>query len=201
MPLSRSSGSLLLAGALSASVLLSACGPRTTGAENPADNPLLTEFREDNVVQFVTDLQIEKDPALEDGAGAKAEAAKSEALQRGKEAKARKNKGLFGAMVAVKEEAEGTVLVEDGVLWTSVDFFVRPAPDLRVYLSGAIDPRDIPFPSTSDTDLGPLPSPAGAQGITIPADPDRVPVRSVVFRDALTQRIIGFAQVSRAVEE
>lgn len=190
--------SLLLLPAL-ATLALAACGSAPAAGLTPRDalmaNPLYASHAYDTLIAAITEMQIDGDKALSGALVGRAQSAKERTLALKDYVSEREREGLFGSFIPVAYDAAGDVLVEQDRLWTSVDFYVTPQLQPRVYLSGALDPRDLPFPSESDIDLGDLPSAFGPLGIALP--PRDLDIRSVVIWDAVTKRVLAFAQVAR----
>jgi len=69
---------------------------------------------------------------------------------------------------------------------------------LHVYLTNAVDPRDVAFPDPSAKDIGLIASPYGAQSYALALTPDELKkYRTVVLLDRELNRIYGFAQLSK----
>ncbi len=180
------------------SAFLSACSPIAQSMPaNTVENPLYAEYFYDNLIEQIVDLQIQKDPGLEGSAGTDAEKMKADALAKTQEVKQRQLRGKTGTFLPIKEEAVGKVLIETDAAWTGPEFFVTPGIELHLYLSTALDPRDVPFPGPDDLDLG-IASPFGAQKLSVPAGRTG-DWRTAVLWDAKLHRLHGFAQLQQAV--
>lgn len=65
-----------------------------------------------------------------------------------------------------------------------------------MYVSNAVDPRDVNFPDDTAIDLGQLESPYGMQRYSVPGAEEEVQqYRTVVLFDKSLERIYGFAQL------
>jgi hypothetical protein len=169
-----------------------------TSREMLLSNPLYAISAHDETITAITDLQITTDKTQSGSLVDTMEKAKEREFSLSRAAKQQRDAGLFGAIIPVTGSAAGDVLVGTDRLWTGPDFYITPGMDVHVYLSGLVDPRDTPFPSLSDIDLGTLPSTFGPLTIAVP--PTTIDVRSVVFWDATLNKLLGFAQVSRVAQ-
>lgn len=185
--------------AIAASLLtLSACatGPGDLTLEQRLRNPLFAEYYYDDLVERMVQLQISNDPVLENERNkAAVDDIRRNGVKKAQEAKTTQNNGKSGMFIPAKEFSQGEALLVDGVLYFDPQFITTPGVETRVYLTGALDPRDEEsFPDNTARDLGELKSPYGdqwyaADGID-PAD-----VRSVVIWDERLERLMGFAQM------
>ncbi len=191
--------SLLIASSL---LLLSACGRPATAVsvslEQRLANPLFAEYYYDDLVEHLVDLEIQNDAMLEDASvKAASDAARRDGLLAAKSATKKQEEGLSGNMVPAKDFTEGEVLVVDNMLFFHPEFITTPGPDVRVYVSNVIDPRDAAFPDPTAVDVGMLQSPYGEQSYALvaPKEGEAPSLRSVVLWDAALKRIVGFAQL------
>jgi hypothetical protein len=179
---------------------LAACGGPAVSADAEArlQNPLYAQRYWAELVDRMTMMQIQKDPLLEDaGKAAVAESTKQDALTRERAADAEVRKGLNGVFIPIKEATEGQVLLLDGTLWFGTTFVAYPGPDLHVFLTAAVDPRDVAFPDSTALDLGLLTSPYGDQKYVLPASDKDKPFRTAVLWDVKLGRLYGFAQLAK----
>lgn len=164
--------------------------------EQQLENPLFAEQYYDDLVDRMVELFIQNDPAVEDNAKQGIiEDTRTEALNRAKEATSRQRDGVLGSFVSVKEHAEGEVLFLDGMLYLGPEFLSQPGPDLHIYLSKLIDPREEgSFPDADALDVGRVESPYGAQTYTVIGAEDPTAFHSAVLWDTKLERMYGFAQ-------
>lgn len=188
--------------ALLASVtLLAACTSepvRTSeNLETLLENPLYAERYFKDLVTTMVDMEIHEQRMLT-GSGLEATVvrAKERALERAKMAEAQTREGLIGSFVPAKEEPIGQVLLLGTKLYMGSDFSTEPGPNLHVYLSTLIDPRDITFPDEAALHLGPLKNAYGAQNYDVTTTQDAKTFRTVVLYDQALKRVYGFAQIS-----
>jgi len=181
------------------SLLCSACSPRNTSTMTLAErlqNPLFAERYAKMMVGRLTELEINKDPLLEE---AKKQNIVTEMKQKwmevDNEARKIQREGLRGEFVGIKEFVNGEILILEHILYFASDFETDPGPGLSIFLSDVVDPRDIDFPRTSDINLGPLQSPYGQQRYSIPETVDTTTLRTVILWDTELQRLYGFAQI------
>ncbi|MBI3331995.1 hypothetical protein HYZ99_03480 [Candidatus Peregrinibacteria bacterium] len=183
--------------------LLAACGPTINeGAaitlEQLLENPLYAEQYYDLLLERMVELEIQKDPILEEGSKKSlVEDVRRDALAKAREATAKQREGFMGVFVPAKEQAHGEALYVDDTLYLGPSFDSPPGPDLRVYLSTLVDPRDGEFPDEQSLDLGRLESPFGTQRFSVkPTDSPEL-YRTAVLYDADLDRMYSFAQLSQ----
>lgn len=187
---------------LSSVLLLAGCSTpdsvETTG-EQVSDlllNPLYVERYGDEIVNSMVNLHIYKDPLLEDSAKADiVEHARAEWLERSDEATDLQREGQRGQILTMKEYAKGEVLYVGDTLHFGPDFEATPGPQLHVFLTTVVDPRDVPFPDKSSIDLGLLHTPYGSQSYPVSGINDPMLYRTVVLWDTALDRLYGFAQI------
>lgn len=200
---------LLLAPAL---VLIS-CTPAGSISQDPTENPLVVEQYEAELVDHFVNLEIQKDPALNDSEVRNTvNAARASAIERSRSAAAAVESGIMGNFLGIREETKGTALMTGDGLYFGTDFITIPGAELHVYVTDAVDPRDTPvFPDPSAVDLGLLRSPYGAQAYAVPSNVQPTPVTgsgstvtetpeerrhaTVVLYDLALRRFHGFAQL------
>lgn len=159
-------------------------------------NPLFAERYYAELIDRMAMLQINADPVLEDTRIAdRVNAAKLRATQEVANVRQSMEGHLSAGFLTIAELTQGRVLEKDGMLYFSTDFLTYPAPELEVFLTNAVDPRDAAFPDDTAFTLGTLQSPYGAQAYIIPEDQRTSPFRTVVLWDRTTGRILAFAQL------
>ncbi len=184
---------------LSASALLAGCTSSEVSQEL-LENPLYAEWYHQDIVDHIVSLELSQTDALKDAdAKRSADETRQASIKAGDEAEAIQQSGLLGNFIEADEPVEGEVLLWNGALYTDPGFLTVPGTDLRVYLSTSMDPREQPFPSEEDIELGPLLTPYGAQ--TLSAPETLADIRTVVLWDAGLKRMHAFAQVRRTAAE
>lgn len=198
---------------------LTACGTKINEGtavklEQLLENPLYAEQYYDELLDRMVELEIQKDPLLEDGSKQSlVDDTQRDALTKAKEATAKQREGLMGSFVAAKEAPMGEVLYVGDVLYLGQTFTTPPGPGLAIYLSTLVDPRDAEkFPAVrgpegpsgpewedQSVELGRLESPYGAQRYSVPSVENPLMYRTVVLFDQKLERIYGFAQINRIV--
>lgn len=179
---------------------LSACGRPAISADTEAHmrNPLFAQRYWAELVDRMTMLQIQKDPLLEDaGVASAVESSKQAALAEERKADALVRDGMNGVFISMKEATEGQVLLQGGTLWLGSTFMSYPGPNLRLYLTEAVDPRDVEFPDPTALDLGLLTSPYADQEYTLPDESKDKPFRTAVLWDAELGRLYALAQLAK----
>lgn len=180
-------------------VSLTACSQTQYAPDQEAllQNPLYLEMYAENMVDTMVNLEIYEDPILEEeGKKAYVDNVKEQWLAKAKEARALQRQGSKGTMVPMKEYVEGEVLYVNGQLHLSPYFFTTPGPSLHVFLSKAVDPRDVLFPDETAIDLGQLTVPMAAQTFAVPATDKPAEYLSVTLWDTELNRLYGFAQIA-----
>ena len=164
-------------------------------------NPLFAERYWDEMADRMANLQISKDPLMENAdKAAIADRARQSAIELSQLSRQKRLEGIFGGFVTVNEATEGYALLVDRTLYLSTTFTTYPGPSLYLFLSPDVDPRESDFPNDNTLALGALQSPYGAQSYTLPAlkegeeDPG---YRTVVLWDTKLERLYGFAQLSK----
>jgi hypothetical protein len=185
--------------ALSASLLLAACAPKPQQETSLFENPLYAEWYYKDLIENMMNLEIQNDPIVKDASmKSMIQKVRQDALSKAQEATAARQAGQLGLLIPDTQEVRGQVLLAGGKLFFSPDTDIMPGPDLRVYLTPMIDPREGSgsvkvFPDASAVDLGPLQNPYGPSTYALPENlPD---IRSVVLWDAKLKRIYAFAQL------
>lgn len=161
-------------------------------------NPLLAEQYYDTLVDLIVELEIKKDPLLENKrTKAIADETRRDALAKAKEATKAQREGTMGTFVPAKEFAQGEVLYRETRLFLGPTFETSPGPSLHIFLSTVVDPRDTMFPDDTSIDLGRLESTYSAQQYSVPSVDTPLLYRTVVLFDTKFKRIYGFAQLSK----
>ncbi|PIR48605.1 hypothetical protein COU80_02745 [Candidatus Peregrinibacteria bacterium CG10_big_fil_rev_8_21_14_0_10_55_24] len=179
--------------------LLSACGKsQQPSLAERLKNPLFAERYAEAVVDRLTELEIQKDPLIEDETNVRIIQEERDVWQGvAREARRLQYEGKRGGFVMVSEFARGETLLLGNTLYMSTLFETEPGPDLHLYLTTVIDPRDVTFPDETSVDVGTLDSPYGAQEYVVPSGTDTESMRSVVLFETKLKRIHGFAQLSK----
>lgn len=182
-------------------LLLAACSSQATeitSLEDRLTNPLFTERYAEELVDRMVEFKIQGDPILEDEDKAEAiEDARKKWLEIARNARKRQREGFIGFLITVKEPVKGEVLYVDNTLYTDTTFTVAPGPNVHIYISTVVDPRDVEFPDESAIDIGKLQSAYGAQRYSVPLVEEPQLYRSVVLWDKDLERLYGFAQVNK----
>ncbi len=190
-----------LASVIGICLTLAACGGNTerTSVDQENKNPLTASRYGDELADAMANLVIQDDPAAKDPAMRKvidAEIARGKKI--GIDARAVQAKGLKGFIIPVREEVQGNVLYFEDMFYLSSDFITKPGPALHVFLTTAVDPRDIAsFPDTTALDLGEVQNAYGAQSYAVPTQENPALYRTFVLFDLKLKRIYGFAQISK----
>jgi len=182
-------------------LFLSACtpdqGPLAIHLDQRLENPLFAEHFAKILVLRMTEIEIQKDPILEDEKKRRiVEETKKHWMEVDREARKIQREGISGEFIGIKEYALGEVLLLDSMLYIGPTFELDTGPEVHLFLSNVIDPRDIEFPDEESLSLGPLQSPFGAQRYELPPELDLSVIRTVVLWDMKLERILGFAQLS-----
>lgn len=180
--------------------LLAGCSGRSRAesVEENLKNPLFAERYAESVVDRLVELDIVKDPIMED-AGKKAyvDTQRKHWLEVSREARAKQREGTQGNMVSLVEFAKGDVLYVHDTLYFGSLFEIDPLPTLHVYLTTVVDPRDSAFPDETAMDLGPLQSAYGTQTYAVPSVENPLLYRTVVLWEKDLGRLHSFAQLSK----
>ena len=178
--------------------LLTACGGERSSLQTQLSNPLYAERYGDSLADTLANIIIMKDSSTENPrTKALIEEEIEKAKSIGNDARRIIDKGMVGAFMEHKEHVTGRALYWKDTLYVSSDFESQPGPDLHVYLSTAVDPRDVAFPDASAIDLGPLTSAFGAQSYRVPRQKNPELLRSVALWDRTLKRLYSFGQLSK----
>jgi hypothetical protein len=169
--------------------------------EQHLENPLFAEYYYDDLVGRLVNIEIYKDTfpenaeILADPARKEImDTARREGLRLSKEALKLQDQGKRGVWVPVLEKAKGEVLVLEDHVYFGPDNDIPPGPNLHLYLSAMIDPRDGAFPDESTVDIGQLQNPYGASTQSF-RTVDLTGFNTLVLYDASLQRLYAFAQI------
>ena len=184
-------------------IVLTGCTPTPASQgggislEQRLKNPLYLERYAETMVDRMADMAIQDDPILEDAGKQKIiEETKRVWLEKSKEARELQREGPHGFFVAINEYVAGEALYLNDMLYLSTTFETFPGPNLHLYLSTEIDPRDIEFPDEGAVDLGQLSTAYADQEYAVPPVEDVNIYRTVVLWDATLERLYGFAQLN-----
>ena len=167
------------------------------------ENPLTAEYIADEMLQYVTTLQIrakEKNEEIKDPAILRAiddVAIASRALQ--KEAHAMQDEGKIGSLFGVNNNfAAGDIILSGEWLYTDYDFEVSAAPGVEVYLAKHVNPKTKEeLFSEAVKSVGSLQSFRGAQRYAVGtlSDADWNEYRTVVLYSQPMSTVISLAQI------
>lgn len=178
-------------------LLLAACAPGTSAdLRMRLENPLYAEQYYDELVDSMVNMELQNDPLVKDPAMKELiEETRTEALRLSNEADEQQNKGLIGAIMSDFGYAAGEALLLDNTLYLGATFSTIPGPELHVYLTTVVDPRDGTFPDDTAMDLGAIHNAYGDQSYDLPEETDPTGLRTLVLWDEQLKRIYGFAQL------
>jgi hypothetical protein len=186
---------LLLTFILAAS--LSGCTSSTSIAQENR-NPLVASRYGDMQADTLANLFISKDPVTQQpGMKDLIEKKIDEAKTISTNARQLQQNGLMGLFIGIKEGVQGYALLLEKTLYFSSDFETKPGLNLHVYLTNAVDPRDVTFPDKTAIDLGEIQSAYGAQQYTLPGNTKPESYRTVVLWDTVLKRSYSFSQLSK----
>lgn len=162
----------------------------------PENNTLLKSQRLEELADTLANIIIMQEPASKDDATREMITAE---IAKAKEALAIEQSiqksGLSGPLLSAMESVQGNVLLQNGVLYLSSDFYSRPGIDLHLYLTTAVDPRDVAFPDVTAVDLGEIKFPFGPMAFAVQSE-NLQNMRTAVLWDTKLKRMYGFAQLS-----
>lgn len=174
--------------------LLAACSGGLAG--HALDNPLTAARYGDELADTLANFIIMQDPlASQPGMTEYLNGEIAKAKRISTSARERQAGGYTAFLLSQKHDIAGEALYLDDVLYLSSDFLIDPGPELHVFLTAAVDPRDVPFPDMTAVDLGVIRSPYGAQSYEVPPQDDPQYLRTVVFWDAKLKTLYGFGQL------
>jgi len=189
----------LLLAATTALVLVG-CGNSPSATTNDLlNNPLFAERYAEELVNYLVDLEVYEHPASKDEAKKQIiESEREKWMEVGRVAKEKQRQGGEGGFIGDTSEVFGEALYLNNTLYLSTTFESSPGPNLHMYLTQGVDPRD-GFPEEDMIDLGPLQSAYGAQEYAVPEVDNPMLYRTVVLYDADLELLYGFAQLSITV--
>ena len=177
---------------------LAACSRQSAALDDHLENPLFAERYAEELVEHMVELTIQNDPLLQDERRKEiADDARRQWFDRARLARQKQREGVQGVFLPMKTFVTGDALYVDDTLYIGTTFDVTPGPALHLFLTTAVDPRDVPFPDPAAFDLGVLRSPYGAQAYAVPRTESSLPYRTVVLFDTELERLHGFAQMSQ----
>ncbi|PIQ76041.1 hypothetical protein COU78_03715 [Candidatus Peregrinibacteria bacterium CG10_big_fil_rev_8_21_14_0_10_49_24] len=194
--------SLLTTAALG-SILLAGCNAQNSNKgmlslEEQLTNPLYTERYAEELVDRMVEYKIQADPLLNDESKANTvEEARKKWLEVARDARKKQREGLRGFLITINEPIKGEVLYVDDTLYLDTTAIIAPGPNVHLYLSSIIDPRDVEFPDESAIDIGKVQSAYGAQQYAVTPVSDPEAYRTVVVWDNDLSRLLGFAQINK----
>lgn len=183
---------------LGTALVLSGClpMPQAQREHDPLQNPLYAERYYDELVENLVSLSIHNNPLLQEkGKEKKVERARRDALIKAREVEAKQRGGTKGTFIPMEEYARGVAFLDGHILSLSPDFEVTPGLSLHLFLTTAVDPRDVEFPDQDAIDLGPLKSAYGAQEFPVKLTKSPILYRTAVLWDQALERLVSFAQL------
>ena len=166
--------------------------------EQQLANPLYAEQYYDILLDRMVELDIQDDPLMQDASkAALVDNTRLDALKKAKEATQRQREGTIGQFIGASEEVRGEALYVDNMLYFGPTFETYPGPELHVFLSTVVDPRDVAFPDDTSMDLGRVESAFGAQSMAVPEVENPLLYRTVALWDTKLERLYGFAQLAQ----
>lgn len=184
-------------------LLLTGCNAAIFSPDEEAlmRNPLYAEHYAEQLVDAMVNLEVYEDPVLEDEAKKKIVSdTKEKGLAVARQARTDQRDGIIGQFIPMKEYAEGEVLYKENFLHVAPSFVTTPGPDLHVWMTTVVDPRDVEFPDPTAIDIGSLKTAYGAQSYAVPKVEDPKAYRTVVLWDNALGRLWSFAQISPLFE-
>ena len=204
--------SLILIGLFLVGLLLVGCDVSGAGDVSKSvierQNPLTAEYIADQMIEYVTKLQInadEDEEEIKDPAILRAiDNVFVEARVLQKEAHKAQNDGKMGSFYGVNGNfAIGRVLLSGELIYTGYEVEIEAAPGIEVYLSKHVSPHESEELFSEPTiDLGPLQSFRGAQIYNVGSlsDDDWNEYRTVALYSKPLDRVIALAQIRGVVK-
>lgn len=195
---------------LVSSLALSACGgnigmpTRDEALKDHLRNPLYAEFYYDDLTEQMVNLALQEDPILDDsGIRAVVDRTRTRSLEHASLATKAQTNGARGKFIGDRGLASGEALLLDNILYVGPTFDSAPGPKLSVYLTAALDPRDVTFPDDTAVRLGAVKNQYGAHAYAVPAQPESAGtgsrLRTAVLWDDELGLLYGFAQLARVL--
>ncbi|MBT3835170.1 hypothetical protein HOF56_02875 [Candidatus Peribacteria bacterium] len=183
-------------------IILSSCG--IGNPSEVSDNPLAAEITADQILDFVSNMQIkaaERGEEIEDGKTLRAiDKALVDAKSMQKEAHKKQDKGKKGDFYRASEHtfARGRALLIQGKLYFGFGFDISGAPGMKIYLSKHVAPHEKEELFSEDfVEIGDLNSIYGAQSYEVPvlSETDWTEYRTVAIYSEPLEIMIGLAQI------
>lgn len=179
-------------------LILAGCTSTATNVttQQALQNPLFAERYAEEILDRFTTLEINLSPEFEDEAmRAAIEDERTKWRKIAREASSKRADGRYGSFNRVTETdyVVGGVLLHNNTVYLSTDFEAYPSPQLGLYFSTAVDPREIDFPAEGSEKFATIDVPYGMQSFAVSTVPEGL--RTVVLYDELLGRIVGFAQL------
>lgn len=191
---------------LLSAIALTGCSG-SASLESLLQNPLYAEYYHNDLADRLATIELQGDypankPVMDNAELLSlAREAREQAVVEAATARKARDRGATGGFVPVAEQVSGQVMLVDDTLFTGPTFNTPPGVDLQLYLSVAIDPRDVVWPDDSAVALGNVQQHYGAGAYSASADaPEGKQWRTVVLYDAALKRIYGFVQLSYGPE-
>lgn len=176
--------------------LVGCSGNERTSLKAENKNPLTAQRYGEELADTLANLIIQKDKKAEDPKNAEIIRREIEnAKDIAADAEKRMEGGTKGPFLQMQSLVEGYALYQENRLYFSSDFVTKPGLDLHVYLSEAVDPRDVEFPDASAIDLGSLQRIDGAQIYDVPRTSEPGKYLSVVLWEKTLGILYAFAQI------
>jgi|GEM_PF-1872715 hypothetical protein len=187
-------------------LILSSCGSKDQSPSSDyfLSNPLTAEVTADQILNFVSALQIkaeENGEKIEDGKILRTiDKAVVNAKSIQKNAHKAQDKGKMGGFYGASANtfARGRALLVQGKLHFGFGFDVSGAPDMKLYLSQHVSPHEKEELFSEDfIELGAIKSIYGAQSYDVPllSDEDWNKYRTIVIYSEPLEMVIGLSQI------
>ncbi len=186
---------------LATSILVVGCASQHNENANVSldallQNPLYAERYMENMVDFYTEFEIQEDPILDnEEINAFMDSERRNWLDQSRKVRELQREGFLGNLITVNKSVYGEVLYLNDMLYLGSEFESTPGPSLHLYLTQAVDPRDVAFPDSTSIDIGRLESAYGAQSYSVPPTDKPELYRTLVLWDDKLSILYGFAQL------
>ncbi len=178
-------------------ILLGGCSGAKSTISSHNQNPLTASRYGDELADALANLVINEDPITKDETMMKVINQQiGEAKKIAADAREMLSEAMQGALIPIQSDAHGFAAYLHDQLFLSSDFSVEPGINLHVYLTQAVDPRDVVFPDTTAIDLGEIQGVYGAQTYQVPHQARPELYRTVVLWDIVLKRLHAFTQLS-----
>ncbi len=179
-------------------LVLSGCAQQTTSIQEQNMNPLSATRYEEELANTLANFIIQKEKFTEvPGVAEKLQKYIVKAKNRLADADDILNAGMKGPMLSMKVTTTGYAALIGTKLYFSTDFETKPGINLHVYITEAVDPRDVEFPDSTAIDLGEIQTPYGAQVYDVPRQKKKNALRTVVLWDKELKLLYSFGQLSQ----